>query len=552
MRKWAIIISVLIVIAGGIYYYLRYSKLKDFEPMIKEKLSKLVSDGSNGLYHLDIDILETDVIGAKITLVNAHLRPDTAVFAQLEKQQKAPNDLFDVFVSQLSIDDVVAADFMANREINFRRLFINDPVVKVWHKKQLNNKPDANDSSQTIYSLIKNDINRINVDTIILQNIDFIFTNKDKKNKQTRLTDVKLFFAGILIDSTTQYDQQRFLYAEKSLISLKEYSLNTDDGLYRFGMKELEVNTQSNEMSLKGLKFQPLVSTASFYARLKHQQDKFDVDIGDIRLGRVNWWALLAEESFSAGHAAINNGRIKVYNDKSQPVDLRSKVGKYPHQLLMKLPFQISVDTIRLKNLDISYTELNPKSGETGTLIFNNIGGSITNVTNDADKVRKNSYCRIQAHGSFMNQAPLTATFLLDLANYKTGNFKVNASLGAIGADALNKITIPLGMLKLNSLNVKSMDVSMTGNDRSASGTVKLIYDDLKITALKSSGDQLKKRGLLSFFANTFVIKKANPHKNDKVRIESATYERNPNRSFFNLVWKTIFTGAGKTVGYNK
>jgi hypothetical protein len=324
MRKWAIIISVLIVIAGGIYFYLRYSKLKDFEPMIKEKLSKLVSEGSNGLYHLDIDILETDVISSKITLVNAHLRPDTAVFAQLEKQQKAPNDLFDVFVSQLSIDDVVAADFMANREINFRRLFINDPVVKVWHKKQPNNKPGTNDSSQTVYSLIKKDINRINVDTIILQNIDFIYTNKDKKNKQTRFTDVKLFFTGILVDSVTQYDQQRFLYAEKSLISLKDYTMNTDDGLYRFGIRELEINTHSSEMLLKNIKFKPLVSTAGFYAKLKHQQDKFDIDIHDVRIGQVNWWALLAEESFSASYAALSNGRIKIYNDKSQPLDLRS------------------------------------------------------------------------------------------------------------------------------------------------------------------------------------------------------------------------------------
>ncbi|HJU46074.1 MAG TPA: hypothetical protein VJ647_04775, partial [Chitinophagaceae bacterium] len=65
-------------------------------------------------------------------------------------------------------------------------------------------------------------------------------------------------------------------------------------------------------------------------------------------------------------------------------------------------------------------------------------------------------------------------------------------------------------------------------------------------------GDSLHERALFSFIANNFVLKKENPAPGEAVRVERGVHEHEPNRSFFNLVWKTIFSGAAKTVGYNK
>ena len=51
-----------------------------------------------------------------------------------------------------------------------------------------------------------------------------------------------------------------------------------------------------------------------------------------------------------------------------------SKIGKYPHQLLMKVPFDLNI-LARRKNLDVSYEELNEKTLQTGTVLFTNISG---------------------------------------------------------------------------------------------------------------------------------------------------------------------------------
>jgi len=551
MKKILFALTIIIAIAAGVFFYLKSTKLKDFEPQIKERLNKLVSEASNGLYRLEIGELHTDVIGSKITLTNAHLVPDTLKYVELEKQQLAPNDLFDVYIKHLSIDDIVAADFIGSKSINLRRLFINEPVIRVWHKKQPYKVPDSV-AAKTIYQQIRNDISSIKVDTIILENIDFIYTNKNKKSKETRLLNIKLYLADLLIDSSTQNDQERFLFAKNCLINLKKYTTTTSDGLYRFTLGDLDIETQQKAMRLKNIQFTPVGTVRNFYKQIGHQQDRFELSLAQVDFSNIEWWTLLAEESLVMNKAQMQNGKIKIFNDKSQPADTRSKVGKYPHQLLMKVPFLIKVDTIGLNNFDLSYTELNPKSGQTGTINFENINGTITNITNDPGTIKQNKFLSVSAKASFMKRSAVTAGFKFDLAQADKGAFTVTAQMGAVPYQALNEITVPLALLKINRLNLKSLDVSMRGDNYRASGTVKMIYDDLNITALKAADDTLKKRGLLSFIANNFVIKSKNPAEGQAVRIEKAAYERDTQRSFFNLVWKTIFTGSGKTVGYNK
>jgi hypothetical protein len=89
----------------------------------------------------------------------------------------------------------------------------------------------------------------------------------------------------------------------------------------------------------------------------------------------------------------------------------------------------------------------------------------------------------------------------------------------------------------------------MEGNERSATGEVKFIYDHLKINILKKDDDthQLKRKGLMSLFANVLAINDSNPPDNGKVKVVHTQYTRDPKKSFFNLVWKTLFTGIKET-----
>ena len=65
MKKIWIAVSIIAVLVVTGFFYLKFRKSKDFEPLIKSKLQQLVKDGSNGLYALEIEKIEVDVINSK-------------------------------------------------------------------------------------------------------------------------------------------------------------------------------------------------------------------------------------------------------------------------------------------------------------------------------------------------------------------------------------------------------------------------------------------------------------------------------------------------------
>jgi hypothetical protein len=103
-------------------------------------------------------------------------------------------------------------------------------------------------------------------------------------------------------------------------------------------------------------------------------------------------------------------------------------------------------------------------------------------------------------------------------------------------------------MVEIKSCQIQDLTFNMTGNERRASGQVKFLYSNLKVNILKKQdgSHEFKKKGLLSFLANALVIKDANPD-GGETRLAHPRYERDITKSFFNLVWKTLFTGIKET-----
>ena len=111
----------------------------------------------------------------------------------------------------------------------------------------------------------------------------------------------------------------------------------------------------------------------------------------------------------------------------------------------------------------------------------------------------------------------------------------------------MNQSSETLGLFEVNSLSIKKLRAHIIANNYNAHSSVLFVYDDLKITALKKDDDskQLKKRKFISFVANTFIINKSN--KIDDAQPEYVAYQRDPHRSFFSLIWKSLLQGIKGT-----
>lgn len=550
-KKLLIIIAVIAVLGIAAYFYLKTRKLNDFEGVLKSKLENAVSKGSNGLYHLEIEKLEADVLKSRVLLLGVTLTPDSLRLQQLDEQQAAPNTVFTLEFKQLALDGIDIAKVISDKSIKLDVLYLKEPDVTIRFTKRPYAKKALPDSIP-LYERIAKDVGFLSITKLLIQDADVRYINNSKQ-KTSVYNKVNLDFENILIDSNATKDTTRFLFAQNMRWQMSDYTSKTADSLYTLKLDTVQLDAAAHTFTIKGFALQPRGDVRYFKKYLKYRKDRYDLAAGSITLNHIDWQALMEEEGFIADSAYLQDVKFNSFCDRSWDGDGQPKIGNYPHQSLLKLKVPLHIGHIKVRNMDIVYTEYNPNSGKTGKLSFMNANGLLTNVTNIPERYAKEPLFIASAHAMFMGKIPLDAKFTFNLAKADKGNFAVDATMGAFDARLLNEnAAIPLGMFEINSCNIQHLKTHIDGNNYNSSGWVDLVYDDLKISALKKDEDNgdVKKRGFLSFIANTFVVNKSHPEKKEKNGVHNVAFKRYTEKSFFNLIWKTLLQGITEAVGY--
>jgi hypothetical protein len=256
----------------------------------------------------------------------------------------------------------------------------------------------------------------------------------------------------------------------------------------------------------------------------------------------------LVDNRLEAAALVIENISAKISRDKHKPLEKKSKVGNYLSQMLVKLDQPINIAKASFKNAFVEYRENQQNTDKVGDVTFENTSFDISNITNMPDAIKRNSQMIISFDTKVLGKIPLKGNFKFKLDS-DNGSFTTTGHADAFDASVLNKISIPMGLIKINSGEIKQLNFNLRGNDNKASGDFVMQYSNLNVDVMKIDKDtkKVKKRGLLSMAAN-MVVKDSNPSSGN-LRSETPEYDRDIYKSFFNLVWKTIFTGMKQTAG---
>jgi len=555
MKKFiliAIIAGVLIAIGG--YLYLKTRKLADFEPAIKTKLQALVIKATDSLYRLEFDTLDADITASKITAVNVRLVPDTTVAARLEAQGRRPEDIFKIQLDTLAVAGIDLKDFTSNKKIDLDTLYINKPGIEVFHKKPPSDTKDST-TIEALYEKLAKQLNRLSIKKLYIQNAHITHHNivAHKPKKKISLDNINIALGNVLMDSTTARDTTRFMFAKDAMITLLSLNLPTADSLYHIKLDSVTIDAVKHTAIMTKFALKCRFTKEAFTKQVSYQKDLYNITIPAIHLQNINWGHVLTGEDITADNIKATSGKVRIYCDRRLPKP-PSKLGRYPQQLVIKNPMPINIKSFTLNDFTVTYEEFNPNSGKAGKVVFNDVNGTIGNITNDKRLIARDHIMKASGSAMFMGQAPVKATFRFNLARAKEGVFTTDASMGSMDATQLNQLCTALGRFSIDKGHINSLTAHIEGDNNGAAGNVTFLYDDLKISILKKEEGKdsaiLKKRGLLSFIANTFVIKNSNPARNNEARTESCQFTRDKTKSFFNLVWKTVEDGVKKTAGY--
>ena len=565
MNKKVLVIIILVTVVIGGYLYLRYSvlKSKDFKPDLSKskseldlrpaliaKMRQLVKDGSNGLYNLHITQVEPSVTQSSVDFVGVVLTPDSSGLARLDSLQMAPDDVFKISFKALHIGGIGISDLLNKKEIDLTSIIVDEPVIEVFHQERSYNadKRLQNDTL-TLYQKITRNFSSIAINKILVKGGRFI-SHTAKNNKTTSYKNVSIQLSDLLIDSSSQYDANRFLFAKKADFSVGKYSLPTPDSLYFFSCNSVTVSAENRRLTATGIELTPRFTKDAFQQKIQRRQDRYTIKIPKLVLSGVDWWKLVNNDKLIARQADIYNGSLSDYVDMRKPAK-EFKVNNYPHQAIMNIKMPINIEKIQMHNMSVTYEELSSVSLKPGTVYFDNINGEMRNITNmPAEFGNKN--LTFTAKALFMKKAPITVDFKLNLAKHKTGNFSADIRAGAIDHSIPNKLAEPLGLFNLKSGNIKEATAHMYGDNNQVTSDFLMLYNNLYVIPMKKDEEVkggLKKKKLVGALANLLLIKDANPDKSGDVRRFKYVVQRKQHPNFFNQLWKTLLTGILKTIG---
>jgi len=546
-RSFIIIIAVIIllVLAGIIGWNLFKYKF------IKGKVKNAVFEKTNGLYTIRYDKMDLDEAGGYLYVTNLKIIPDTVKFRQMVADKKNPPLVLSLFVPELKIAGVKTPQAMLNKKISGRKLEINNATVIFYYAKA---HPDSSSAvKEEMYQQLLGGLKEIQADTVEITHISLAFVNILSNKTTIEASNVSVHLKDVLVDSLHANDGTRFFFAKQAEVSGDTALIKNKPSTYFYRFEGFafknEGNNETGFFSVKSAQIEPQLSEEKFAAFSKVQKDRFNLSFKHVSLKRINLSRLMLGD-IVADSLLIQDCNVKIFRDRNYPGDKLSRVGQFPQQLLLKMPIVLSLKKLLVGHAFIEYKEKNPKSDYNGKVQFLNAHAVIDNITNDPLAIKKNNNCIVNFSARFLDLAKIHIRLNLILNNPQ-GRFLFSGGLDE-GFDAarLNKLIEPMGLARIEKGYVNDLDFNFAGHNYGSDGKVTLLYDDLKLTLLKKDSEEnkLQKKKLASFVAN-IVIKNGNPLRKQPVRDAHVQYQRDTNRSFFNLMWKSVYTGIRQTAG---
>lgn len=420
---------------------------------------------------------------------------------------------------------------------------IKCPLITVYQptvnhlKKKPAGKPDKLDSAgfKHVYSIDMNHLGFPNVKFIPVKKSNYVLGNISIK-----INEVKADEIGQLQDHPVDL-------IKEAEISCDKISLNSGDGFYNYTVQNAAINSLQKQLNIASITVKPFLGEKAFANKAHFQKDRYDVVLKGIALKNIDIQNLLDKKIF-ASDLVINNASVKIYRDLKKPLNGKSKVGNYPSQMLAKFKIPVDIAHATLPNAFIQYTEHEKISDSSGIVTFENSTLDIVNITNVDNAIQKNNATTISFQSKALGKIPLNGHFIFYLTG-DGGNFAANGHVSGFDALVLNKVAVPMALMRFNTGQINGIDFSFKGNNYGAQGAFVMKYQNLKVDVLKRDKDtkEIQKKGITSVIANV-IIKNDNPRNGD-LRSGDPKFKRDIQKSFFNLVWKTIFTGMKETLG---
>lgn len=544
--KWIAIAGlILIVIAGGISIYFSVR----WKPVLTEKIKEVVYKGSKHLYRINFKDIHLNILTGSVTVDSILLAPDTAVFNADKRSGTAPTHLFRVKLEKLQLRRIGILTVYFKKKIEMNDIILEHPSINMIYNK-VYKRPDTSKDIRSLYQRISKTLRSVHIKGIKIEDADFDYVSGETGMILHSVKHLNVKVKDFLLDAHAEEDTTRFYYTKDAAFEIAGYHSLSKDKMYTMKVDTITGSATGKTVHIKGFRMVPMYPDLKFSRMLKTQKDRYDLAFDHINFKGLDFTKLNTDGILHAQSLEIKQADAKVFMNREMPPGHGDKSRNFPHMALKRLPVETTIDTLKLKKINIAYTEYNPITQQRGVVHIDQLNGHILNVTNDSVSLVKSRYAVASLDAFLVKAAQLHININFDLLSANAA-FTFKGNIGKVDMVKINPLAASLGLLKLESGQIQKMDFEASANAAGSNGIMHMYYNNLKIELMKEGEDgrPAKKKGFLSFIANTFIVKNENPSGKDPVRTAKIHFERPEGASFFNLLWKSVLVGMRETVG---
>jgi hypothetical protein len=213
---------------------------------------------------------------------------------------------------------------------------------------------------------------------------------------------------------------------------------------------------------------------------------------------------------------------------------------------------KIKVDTIKIKNGTVIYTEHAENSKEPGNIRFKNMHAVIYNVTNDTAYKAQNIFTEIKGDAILMGTAKVAIDLKAKLFD-STNTFLLSGNLTRMDVRQLNPMLERNTFIHVESGNIDTMYFNLTADKKRATGKLTVLYNILFVKA--ESQYAVVPASLMQLFLSAITsktIQDANPMPGENVRTGVIDCERDPEKVITNYCFMAIVSGIKSTLEKNQ
>lgn len=302
------------------------------------------------------------------------------------------------------------------------------------------------------------------------------------------------------------------------------------------------LNFANNAFEADSFSLIPLQSIEDYKIKKAFNEDYLNMTTGHLTGGTIDMVKYGSDSILKIGGIQIDKANLFTFKDKTQ-ADTVKKYKLLPTLQIMSIPAKLNIDSVSVKNMEVVYEEINPKTKTLGSIPISNMRMNMYHIKNYDINSTDSLY--IYADADVLHELN-TRLQVKESYTDSLGSFLMHLHTGPLALNRWNEVLVPLVAAYVKKGDLDSMSLQAVGNNDYSKGTMRMYYHDLSLQLLskKDLDKQTTINKIVSWIANTFIIRKNNNGKASPV-----FFERLKDKSAINFLIKTTLAGVKSGVG---